>query len=288
MLAVVAPLVAERMAPARAAWTLTFAAVACAATTLWGLVLMAATLLGGTGPVAEHARHQGTHLPTPIPEAVAMAAVAVLGVAATRTIVVVRRRRAVLARTRRLCAEDPHGGELVVVDSPHAEAFAVPGRPGHIVATTTMLAALGPDERRVLLAHERAHLRLGHDRFRAVLDLAAAVNPALVPVRRSVAFLLERWADEEAAAAVGSRSIAARSLARAALAAAAAARTALAYAHLGVLGRVRALQAPPSGAERPLTATTMGLCLAVCLVVAASITDATADFVGLANRALPG
>ncbi|MCP2337442.1 M48 family metalloprotease [Actinomadura rupiterrae] len=288
LLAWAGPFVARWMAPARAAWSLALAAAACAAAALWGLVLMTATLLGeAAGPVTDRAVREDMRLAEPIPELVSLTAATLLGLACARAVAVVRRHRAVRARTARLCADHPHDGELVVVTSPRAEAFAVPGRPGRIVVTTTMLVALDAEERRVLLAHERAHLRLHHELFQAVLALAAAVDPLLIPTRRTVAFLLERWADEEAALEVGSRPAAARSLARAALATASAARTALAYTRLDVLGRVRALQSPPSAAGRTLAATTIALCLAVCLVVAASITDATADFITLAHRVLP-
>ena len=45
----------------------------------------------------------------------------------------------------------------MVVPDGTADAYAVPGWPGRIVVTAGMLDALNPDERRVLLAHERAH-----------------------------------------------------------------------------------------------------------------------------------
>jgi predicted transcriptional regulator len=47
---------------------------------------------------------------------------------------------------------------------------------------------------------------------------AAAVNPLLAPVREAVTYLVERWADEEAAEAVADRRLVARAVARAALA----------------------------------------------------------------------
>jgi beta-lactamase regulating signal transducer with metallopeptidase domain len=106
--------------------------------------------------------------------------------------------------------------------------------------------ALDHDERAVLLAHERAHLSERHHWLRAVVDAAAAVNPLLRPARDTVAFLLERCADEAAADTVGSRTLAARSLARAALATTDATRgEALAFQRLAITTRVAALQVAP-------------------------------------------
>jgi hypothetical protein len=70
-----------------------------------------------------------------------------------------------------------------------------------------------------VLAHERAHLARRHHRLTTAAAAAAAVNPLLIPVRRAVEFLVERWADEDAAADVGDRDLTARAVARAALAA---------------------------------------------------------------------
>jgi hypothetical protein len=73
-------------------------------------------------------------------------------------------------------------------------------------------------ERRVLLAHERSHLCHRHDRYRRLVGIAASLNPLLRPTVAAVDFLLERWADEDAAGAVGSRQLTARAVARAAVA----------------------------------------------------------------------
>lgn len=82
-----------------------------------------------------------------------------------------------------------------------------------------MLAALQPAERRVLLAHERAHLAHRHALLVHAVTLAAVANPLLMPVRTTVTYLVERWADEYAAEAVDDRDTTARALARAAVAA---------------------------------------------------------------------
>ncbi|MHB1491179.1 MAG: M48 family metalloprotease, partial [Cellulomonas sp.] len=60
---------------------------------------------------------------------------------------------------------DDAGGGLVVLDDEHPDAYALPGVRGRIVVSTAMLHALSADERRVLLAHEAAHLAHGHHRY---------------------------------------------------------------------------------------------------------------------------
>jgi Zn-dependent protease with chaperone function len=151
----------------------------------------------------------------PVPDVTSIsagAAVCVLAVLALR--VATHRVRATLA-ARRLCAQLGGGpGDLVVVDGPEIEVFAVSARRGRIVASRALLAALPADERRAMLAHETAHLRHHHHGYRLVAALAAAVNPLLRPLVDAVEFASERWADETAARVVGDRAVVARALAR--------------------------------------------------------------------------
>jgi hypothetical protein len=143
--------------------------------------------------------------------------------------------------------------------------------------TTGILCALDADERRVLFAHERAHLSYHHHRLVTAAAVAAALNPLLVPVREAVAYLVERWADEDAAATVGNRDLTARAVARATVE----------PGPLGALGmtggaavlRVQALGVPAPARRRrrllgPLLVT------AGCL---AAITVATFEFITLAR-----
>ncbi|MFF7486810.1 M56 family metallopeptidase [Streptomyces luteogriseus] len=88
---------------------------------------------------------------------------------------------------------------------------------GRVVVTTALLDRLRPGERRALFAHERAHLAARHDRFLLAVQLAARANPFLRPLRTAVAYTAERWADEEAARAIGSRRTVARAIGTAAL-----------------------------------------------------------------------
>jgi predicted transcriptional regulator len=64
----------------------------------------------------------------------------------------------------------------------------------------------------------RALLDRGHDRYRRLVGIAANLNPLSRPTVGAVDYLLERWADEDAAREVGSRHLTARALARAAVA----------------------------------------------------------------------
>jgi beta-lactamase regulating signal transducer with metallopeptidase domain len=96
-------------------------------------------------------------------------------------------------------------------------AFTLPGRPGQIVLSTGLLQQLEPEERRVVVAHERAHLQLRHHRYVRMTQMAAAVFPIVMPMVQRVRFATERWADEVAARSIGDRDLVARTVAHAAL-----------------------------------------------------------------------
>jgi Zn-dependent protease with chaperone function len=89
--------------------------------------------------------------------------------------------------------------------------------PDRILVSDTMLRTLDPGERRVMLVHERSHLRHRHHGYRRLVRIAARINPLVRPAVEATDFLLERWADEDAARVVGSRRLTARALARAAV-----------------------------------------------------------------------
>jgi Peptidase family M48. len=150
--------------------------------------------------------------------------------------------------------------------------FAVPAMRGRIVASRPLLAALPSDERRAVLAHETAHLRHRHHRYRLAAELAAAVNPLLRPLVPAVEYATERWADEVAAEVVGDRTVVARALARTGLRAAEPRRTspwsaAALYAVAArspLVRRVEALLAPAQR-HRPLLVAGVAALLAVTL-----------------------
>ncbi|WP_328770081.1 M56 family metallopeptidase [Streptomyces sp. NBC_00286] len=110
------------------------------------------------------------------------------------------------------------GAEVAVLPDEVPYAYALPeGRRGRVVVTTGLLSRLEPAERRALFAHERAHLAARHHRFLLAVQLAARANPFLRPLRTAVSYTAERWADEEAAHAVGSRRDVACAIGKAAL-----------------------------------------------------------------------
>ncbi len=143
------------------------------------------------------------------------------------------------------------GETLELMDTDEPLAYAVPGAPGHIVVSVGMLNRLRPDERVVLLAHEQSHLLRRHHRYLWMAHVASAAVPVLKPMRRQVRFATERWADEDASAAVGDRRLVARAITRAALAQADhAALAASSFVGLGVPARVEALLNSDPGRHR--------------------------------------
>ncbi|MEU6665709.1 M56 family metallopeptidase [Streptomyces sp. NPDC046727] len=145
----------------------------------------------------------------------ALPALAVVAAACARTL---GRHRRVTRRARRALAGVP-GPTVAVLPDSTPYAYALPGGRGRgrIVVTTGLLAGLAPAERRALFAHERAHLTARHHRHLLAAHLAARANPFLRPLRTAVVYTAERWADEEAARAVGDRRTVARAIGKAAL-----------------------------------------------------------------------
>lgn len=169
---------------------------------------------------------------------------------------------------------------VVVVDAPEPTAYSLGGRGGQIVASTGLLRQLTPDERRVVFAHEAAHLRLGHHRLLWVADVAA-LNPLLRLLRSRLRFLLERAADEEAARVVGDRLLVARTVGRVALLASEEApERALAMNGGSVVGRVEALLAPDAVSRSASAATTGAGALFLGAALSASQWPRLAELVG--------
>ncbi|GGW14352.1 hypothetical protein GCM10018980_12380 [Streptomyces capoamus] len=283
LLSALAGVLARRAEPALAARVLAPAAVLTAAATVWSLVLLAAALLGDVPPLVREARADGRPVTDPVPGAIGFAACLALVVVAVRLRRAVRAERNARSALRRLTAGQPAGTELIVAACEVPRAFAIPGRPGRILVTSAMLRALAPAERRVLLAHERAHLHHRHGLLVTAVTLAAAADPLLGPVRTAVVFLVERWADERAAAAVGDRRATARALARAALSAG---RTgtacALQFTDRAVTRRIAALQTGPL----PCLWSAALAVLALGALPALLAADATGDLLALLSGML--
>ena len=282
-LTLVARPVAARGTPGPAARALTAVALIAALCSTWSLTLLALTLLDDVPPLSALDDDPALELPEPVPGPVALVAALLLVWGGIRLLADVRRR---LSTGRELRAAGVPRDGLVVADWSRPLAVAVPGDPGHLLVTTGMLRLLDNDERRVMLAHERAHLAHRHDRLVAVAAAAAALNPLLGRVRDAVAYLAERWADEDAAVAVGDRDLTARAVAVAALATVpgGSGPDGLGIHALGMHGaaavdRVRALGEPePAGRLRRLTGPV--LIGTACL---AAIAIATVEFVALAR-----
>ncbi|MDP8959705.1 MAG: M56 family metallopeptidase [Actinomycetota bacterium] len=141
---------------------------------------------------------------------------------------------------------------LVVLPTGELLALSLAGEPAQVMVSEGLMKALSPAQLEAVLTHEEAHLRHGHRRY---LLLGTAVQQALgfLPfVRRSVAALrlaIERWADEEAAAAApGGRAAVRQALGALATAAVAPGVAAFGWADT-VLERVRALACPEGPEE---------------------------------------
>jgi Zn-dependent protease with chaperone function len=231
----------EQLTPRLATWLLTVSAVLLAAASSAALGLLMVTglaripLLAGLAHLSVGVVARGD--PTALPVAAAAGVLLVIAAAAAVRMAWRRARALITAAKQAACL--PGSGELVVLEDASPEAFALPGRPGRpgrIVVSTGMLATLDA-ERRVLLAHERAHLRCRHYLFIAAAQLAAAANPLLRPAATAVAYTAERWADEYAAATCGNRRLVATAIGKAALATSpTSAGPTTALARSGVLG----------------------------------------------------
>ncbi|MFD4552998.1 M56 family metallopeptidase [Streptomyces sp. NPDC058469] len=281
---VAAPWAVRRLPPRAATWLLTCTAVVAAGTWATALALLAFTLVGQIPLVASQGPWSAGVLAAndPVHRSVALVCALVLLASVAGLTVVSWRRVRVLVDSWRECRELVVAGDLAVVDDPVPTAFALPGMPGRIVVSSGMLRALSGDERRALLAHERAHLRHRHHLFLLVLQLAAAVHPLLRPLAREGAFTVERWADEEAAAEVADRTLVAQAVARAALATKRAPQRALAATGGPVPRRVQALLAPPAPVRRsPVLA-----CAALALVCFVSLAEAAHDTERLFEHAM--
>ncbi len=97
------PVKGARTAPTRAAAFVT-AAVLCAAATTWGLILLAAALLGNTSLVAEEASQRGVQWQDPVPELIGVIAAVLLIFGAVRVVRVLRARRATIRELHAVCS----------------------------------------------------------------------------------------------------------------------------------------------------------------------------------------
>jgi len=297
---------AHRLEPRQATWLLCAAAVVLAGCAAAALALAAGFAAARQPALAQLGHYSlapfSTRDPVPVAGGIG-AALALAGAAAALAARSRHRVRALLLSYRRAARLTARDG-IVVLPGPDLEAYALPGWPGRIVVSGGLLDLLEPRRRAALIAHERAHLAGRHHLFTITAWMAAAACPLLIPVARAVEFTVERWADEEAAAATGDRRLVAETIGQVAVMTAArgAARsTARSALRLGVTGparrrpsvawagpvprRVAALLAAPPRAQRRVL---LAACAAVVLLAGLAVLDAARDLHALLELAQAG
>jgi Zn-dependent protease with chaperone function len=214
---------ADRLATKAAAFALALGALLTASIWVLGLGLLAAATAGRVQAVARFGRWSASLVAAraPVPPVVGFLGLVALGAAVVLLTVAIYRLLQEGRRLRRLhvLTGGRRCGELSIIEGATPAAMALPGwrGRGRIVLTSAMLRLLDPAERRVLLAHERSHVRNFHWGFRLATRISAAVLPTNRPLVRQCDQALERWADESAAAVVGDRRVVASAVAKAAL-----------------------------------------------------------------------
>ncbi|WP_436789693.1 M56 family metallopeptidase [Yinghuangia sp. YIM S10712] len=291
----VARLATDHLHPRAATRLLTSAAVVLAACSTLCLALL---MIVGTAQVPGNPLPDGWSDPEVRDEVphlrvfgtvaiLALLAVLVAGAVVTCRVVSVRRRTWKVVRGLR--ADD----DVAVLRDDEPYAFALPGERPRIVVSTGMLDCLNDKERRALIAHERAHLDCRHHRVLFLARLAAASQPLLRPLHTAISYTVERWADEEAANAVGDRRTTALAVGKAALAAKKSRGEALpAFAATGpVPRRVAALLEPTPKATWPPPRSRTGLAAIVAAagttVSVVSALNATVALVVILKAATP-
>lgn len=229
------------LVPRADVWALSTVAVV-AATTVASLVVT--TVAGFVLGPARQAEIVGWcrivplhHEVTPIEGSVATAVFAVM---IFRVLLALKRRQAALVPTE--------GRRVAVLEADEPMAFAAPGKPGCVVVSTGLLAVLEPRERKVVFAHERAHLQQAHHRFLLLGALAVAVVPLLRPLVERLRLATERQADEAAVVAMGGdRQLVASAITKAAINRASFDGLVPAISGASVVARVEALVGAPPG-----------------------------------------
>jgi Peptidase family M48 len=249
-LTVVTPLIVRLLPPRTGVWCLSAAAVTAAASWAVSLAMITFTGLGRITFVADEGHWSATLWRRVDPVGVWTARVAgttlalclgAFGYALLHELVVRHQLNQVSGRFGT-------SETLIFVDDDAPHAYSVGGRRPRIVVSRGLLRSLSTPERRAVLAHEAAHVRHRHDLHLSIVRLAVSLNPFLRPFAPAGELAVERWADEETAAAVGDRTLVARTLLRAALVGTGTTRPhgSLAHSSSDIGRRIRALmQAPP-------------------------------------------
>jgi Zn-dependent protease with chaperone function len=286
--------VMRRLRPAQAVVLLTAAALALSLACGTALTAIAVAVLATVTSIAAEGHWSAAVVRSDIalPGWLGVLAAAAVLVLLLRAGWRVSRITVALVRSERLCRTiRAGGGPVVIVDDDTADAFTLAGLRGCVVLGRRLLDHLTTDERRVVTAHELAHLRKRHHLYVHLADIAAAANPLLRAVPLAVRIGVERWADEEAAAGIGNRRITGRAVARVALIRSAIARSTgsddthrlgsipaagalgaiLGVGHHAVAARVQALLQPAKRGHAGVVAMVVALAVIVLLVGTASL-----------------
>ena len=207
------------MDPARAVVVISVAAFSTSLAAGIALSAIAVAALAGLTVVAGEGEWSATAMRAALPVpywfgGLAGAAVLVLLLRAAARIVGIS---VDLIRAERVCRDLRGDGPIVILDNVSADAYTIAGVRGCIVISQRLFAALDDAQRRVLTAHELSHLHRRHHLYIHLVDLAANANPLVRPAAQAIRFAVERWADEDASAALGDRRRTGRALAEIAL-----------------------------------------------------------------------
>jgi Zn-dependent protease with chaperone function len=254
----------RRLPPRAAAWLLMALLVGAGLALLWAAMTVFSGLLAAQ-PLTDnlfgwcsHIAHRHEHVP--------------LGAGLGGGILLAVMARGVIRSTRRYRRLRTEGSTpLQIVQTAEPIAVTLPGRRPLVLISTGMLACLDTRQQHVVYAHELAHARLRHHRFLLAGDVVASAVPFLRPVANRLGHVIERWADEEAALAVGDRRLVATAIAQAALAIDGHTAGTLGMASGSVPDRVRALLAPQRALRSVLAWSGMGCALAAVVAVASSV-----------------
>ena len=255
----------HRQLPPRAAtWLLTALLIGSGLALLWAAMTVFFGLLAAQ-PLTEnlfgwcsHLAHRHEHVPL----AIGLGGSLLLAVMA----------RGVIRATRRFGRLRTEGSTpLQIIRTAEPIAVTLPGRRPRVLISTGMLACLDTGQQHVVYAHELAHARLRHHRFLLAGDVVASAVPFLRPVANQLGHVIERWADEEAALAVGDRRLVATAIAQAAFAIESHATDTLGMASGSVPDRVRALLAPQRAVRSILAWSGVGCAVAGVVAVASSV-----------------
>jgi hypothetical protein len=243
-----APLVARRAEPRIAATVLVVTGLMLAVASAAALALLAFASAARIPAVAArgHWAAESVASREPVPTWLGvLAAVSLVAIATNALRVLVSHSRPLSEAVR---LQLRNAGDIITVNDQAAYAYAcraLPFRPGVIIVSDGLHRSLDREQRAAVLAHEQSHLEHHHHLYEMGAMLTSALNPLLRPIERHIRFCLERWADEDAAAARG------RETAASALAVSALQRSTttplpqLAHATNAVPARVRALLDDP-------------------------------------------